>query len=1628
MMDFKVICRLCLEQKPRLRSIHDEHPEGSLGQLLNRIALMNVEPDDGLPQHVCRQCSGQVRRMHQIIDTYRQNEILLREQLGSEKQIPMIEIKEEEVEIEQLEEGSQHKLIVNDLFEPEVKDESSEPDNSDEFNAEYLDEDFISHEDDAGNQGDSEVPNEKKDTEQTTSDVDLLTPVKVRRKKRRSSVNMQPRRRRARTSDGEPKPKRIRKDKNPGRPRQNEHKCYVCQGTPHESAESLLAHLNDHRNMLPYTCSVCIKRTVIINDVTVMNNHLLMHRKPYKCEHCDRHYSVTAALDLHVQMAHPEKHPKLEPHFCEICGGEFPTKLVLQYHQQREHKKGYDCHTCGKSFKALQPLKRHIATVHAAPDSKKFECNICHKKLKSLEALRSHIRIMHTDQEFQCKYCPKKYSTTAAVRLHESRHENNDNYQPSKTWTEYYEEVVIPGEPPKPAGSKKFKCLLCSAVIRQVGTHMRHLHFPEKYSCDECGQEFKNKALLRIHIQEHKEGPAHKCPICAKPFSQKKNLIAHLRTKKHEGHPLTESLDWLMIGNRSGKADAEKSEVDVNEKDDYVKPKVGGVNVEYLESFKNFELRTKVQDRLNMIKVLSGVKSGTHPQAMIKIHMALFRGTLEQNSSVYNNASVTNRKLLEVVNNQCLRKVIGATKSTPRNVLVALSGQEPVGLRQEFVTTKEISRHFSRNNVVAEQLRSVRLPEDRSSWHKFSYLEQIYWQNKAILDRVQPVIRLSIRQEVDISSDLEGLTTAKQNTNPARAKQLALFIMNGRNRGRGRIYTDASKDGTKCSIGVYFETTGQRLFASLSMETSITSAELIAIKEATRIIEENSLSHSVIYTDSKASCLMLQSAQDNRYDESILIEILRTCSSYNVAIQWIPSHVSITGNEIADGLAKHGLHSDYVYENNLMLKDSIFLFKRSLNEKTDRWYSNYSTDKGKSFYYIQPAFSKVPWFFGKDMSGRDIRLLNRLMAAHEYSKYWLAKMRILDNANCDSCLTPETANHTIMECPLFNTLRRQYDFHGKYTNLQELFKSNNIEHYKEIALQALVYQTMEFDCICRLCCEEKPHMRSIFEEHPKGPLDRLLEELAQIRIETNDGLPQQVCRQCSGTVRKIQESVDAYRESDRRLRKLLLESDNPTILVEIKEEPIEPEELDTLSKNENLIVTEFQDQEVGTENSGEENLEVEYLYSEDENEHEIEITNITEDTDQSVESQQKQANSKRSSRNSKPKVRRKATKLKGTGKPGRPKTKFQDPDRPRLNDFKCYVCKGAKLGSKDSLLAHLNEHRDWLPYTCSECVRETIVIKNVTTLNNHLKMHRMPLKCQHCDRHYSDTNALDLHVQMTHPEISGKHEPHFCEVCGGEFPTRLVLLIHQRNHRLRTSCEHCGKQFSDVRNLKRHVSSIHEAVEAMHECKICSKKLKSVEALSKHLEIFHSDQQFSCKYCQKTYTSVGSLRLHESRHENNDNYQPAKRWIQYYQQITPEGTPASERKFKCLICRDILKQIGTHMRRKHFPEKHQCDQCKEVFHDKALLRVHVLEHEQGPAHRCPICGREFSLKKNLVVHMRTKKHADHPLAKSLDWLMVRKKSGSENSGITKSKSKEATEVTNQSVDGLREDQAFDGIV
>ena len=160
------------------------------------------------------------------------------------------------------------------------------------------------------------------------------------------------------------------------------------------------------------------------------------------------------------------------------------------------------------------------------------------------------------------------------------------------------------------------------------------------------------------------------------------------------------------------------------------------------------------------------------------------------------------------------------------------------------------------------------------------------------------------REPPETRRTLPGLT---KEDSPHLLASHAMELITSHYEGNFHIYTDGSvaEDGST-GAGVYLKQTN----SSFKLSPCFLSAELCAIQKALQ--ELNSLplppSKAVIFTDSKSSlCSPVDIVIPGQTLESILklTYILKTKGTY-IQYQWVPSHCGLTGNEIADRVAKAG--------------------------------------------------------------------------------------------------------------------------------------------------------------------------------------------------------------------------------------------------------------------------------------------------------------------------------------------------------------------------------------------------------------------------------------------------------------------------------------------------------------------------------------------------------------------------------------------------------------------------------------------------------------------------------------------------------------------------------------------------
>ena len=302
-------------------------------------------------------------------------------------------------------------------------------------------------------------------------------------------------------------------------------------------------------------------------------------------------------------------------------------------------------------------------------------------------------------------------------------------------------------------------------------------------------------------------------------------------------------------------------------------------------------------------------------------------------------------------------------------------------------------------------------------------------------------------------------------------------------------------------------------------------------------------------------------------------------------------------------------------------------------------------------------------------------------------------------------------------------------------------------------------------------------------------------------------------------------------------------------------------------------------------------------------------------------------------------------------------------DIPKRKDNVCYLCK-ERFPSSVKLSEHLPVHLNQIPYKCFECVQANVVIKTLSSLNLHLKMHQMPIKCQFCDNRYSTTNARRAHETSFH--LNKKKRPIKCEICGKECPSERSHKEHQKIHNNEHQCKVCQKSFMSSTVLKRH--EILHSGEKPFECTICGQKFNHSSNYKTHLKRHTNEKPHECNFCPATFLVSNYLKDHIRIHHGENEFVPKRNLTdQYTCTVYPEES--NRREYKCNTCSKVFPSSThiTHHLKTH-NKAHQCSHCGRRFKDSRALADHENTHTGSKPHLCKTCGKAFANSSNLYQH------------------------------------------------------------
>ncbi|GBM03797.1 Receptor-type guanylate cyclase Gyc76C, partial [Araneus ventricosus] len=230
------------------------------------------------------------------------------------------------------------------------------------------------------------------------------------------------------------------------------------------------------------------------------------------------------------------------------------------------------------------------------------------------------------------------------------------------------------------------------------------------------------------------------------------------------------------------------------------------------------------------------------------------------------------------------------------------------------------------------------------------------------------------------------------------------------------VFTDGSKTTTQTSFACVF--INSTLSFQLHPSCSIFTAEIRAILHSLSEISNYPADNYIIYSDSLSVLQALSSL--HRHSHPLAFSILDlhdrlVCKGFSILLCWVPSHVGISGNEIADIAAKH---ASAVLDNSTPLQD----FKRYINLALhSRWENHWNSQSMNKLRSIKPVVETWPTLTNRKAD----TIITRLRVGH--TRYTHRHLLMGEQAPmCTQCNCIMSVLHILSECPNFDSLRLRY--------------------------------------------------------------------------------------------------------------------------------------------------------------------------------------------------------------------------------------------------------------------------------------------------------------------------------------------------------------------------------------------------------------------------------------------------------------------------------------------------------------------------------------------------------------------------------------------------------------------------
>src|SRR6266496_3927223 len=241
---------------------------------------------------------------------------------------------------------------------------------------------------------------------------------------------------------------------------------------------------------------------------------------------------------------------------------------------------------------------------------------------------------------------------------------------------------------------------------------------------------------------------------------------------------------------------------------------------------------------------------------------------------------------------------------------------------------------------------------------------------------------------------------------------------------------------------------------NLNSHMEVFDAELFAIEKAFKLaLNQISLftKDIWIFSNSQAAIQRVQKSSLNARQSHVLAikswaEKIKAKHQINIHLNWVPGHMNIKGNELADQAAKKRTELQKISTEKYI---SLSFIKRKIKESALlEWQEEYAKiNKGK--FYSQ--FQCLPRWnaYKKTVKKKIWSAFIQLKLGHGYFKSYLVRLPEYTTNRCFICGTKKNPEHLILHCKITQFVREELkqEFDIKEFSLKNLFNTRQEQEF-----------------------------------------------------------------------------------------------------------------------------------------------------------------------------------------------------------------------------------------------------------------------------------------------------------------------------------------------------------------------------------------------------------------------------------------------------------------------------------------------------------------------------------------------------------------------------------------------------